>query len=85
MLNKNFARFFVSKVCDVERLKEFNTLLSLEQIVIMFFGVNTRPQGSVSKFPSSSRSGKFIIIANEFLSYSILERSSASKQLFNRS
>lgn len=85
MFKKKFKRFLVSKVCDVERLKEFSTRLSLAQIVIRFLDVKIIPQGSVSKFPSSSKRGKFMIRVSDVGVVSIRERSFASKQLFNKS
>ena len=85
MLSKKCVRFLVSNVWAVVRLKELITRLSLAHIVIMLFCVRMIPQGSVSKVPSSSSSGKLMMTASDFGAISILERSLASRQLFNRS
>ena len=85
MLSKKCVRFLVSNVWAVVRLKELITRLSLAHIVIMLFCVRMIPQGSVSKVPSSSSSGKLMMTASDLGAISILERSLASRQLFNRS
>ena len=83
MLSIKRARSLVSNVLAVERLNELNTRFSLAHIVMKFLGVNTKPHGKVSKLPSSSNNGKLMIIAREFFSCSIRERSSASNELLS--
>ena len=68
IFNKNWVLLRVLNVLAVERLKEFNTRLSLAQIVIKFLGVITKPHGSVSKLFSSSNKGKFMI-GHSFVDY----------------
>ena len=84
MLSIKLAFFLVSKNFAVSSLKELIILFSLEQTVIILSGVKIKPKGIVSKLPSSSIIGTFVMTNKLPSSNSIRDNSSASNELLRK-
>ena len=84
MFNMKFALCRVSKNFAVSALKELIILFSWEHTVIILSGVKIKPSGKVSKLPSSSITGTFVMTKRFPSSKSIRDNSSASNELFKK-